>query len=325
MSSQRRMRLLDCFLPLMFMLPWALASPVPEIFPPEADTLSFAELAQKAFLRILELGFIRGVVVSLSILGALVCLLIGTLRALAAYLHHHDTRLSEAYEEVHACAGGEKEVQDEADCRRASVIEECQPCSLQRLKQSRNSRYIIANPSTPITKVNVHAFPRRAAVVMSPYSPSETRFLTPVRSTSTPLRSALSKSPPSSKRLSDARSYLSGPRSTSTSTCLMPSPKSVRWADQIHVSITSTLEMSVRRRPKEDQAGTAPEIDIATRTIGNRNQHQFDVLDILSHPTHHAEPLPAHEAFLATPAIAMGDGPSDSSGESCMLLEGDTS
>ncbi|ETI27091.1 hypothetical protein G647_09773 [Cladophialophora carrionii CBS 160.54] len=310
----------------MFMLHWALASPVPEIFSPEADTLSFTELAQKAFLRILELGFIRGILVSLLILCALVCLLIGTLRVLAAYLHHHDTKLWETYEEVHACADGEKEVQDEADCRRASVIDECQPYNLQCQKQSRNSRYIMANPSTPITKINVHAFPRRAAVVMSPYSPSETRFLNPIRSTSTPLRSALTKSPPSSKRLPSARSYLFGPRSTSTSTCLTPSPKSVRWADQIHVSITSTLEMSVRRRLEEElQAGTEPEIDLATRTIASRNRLRSDVLDILSHPIHHAEPLPAHDASSATPAIAIGDGPSDSRGESCMQLEGDTS
>ncbi|EXJ61529.1 hypothetical protein A1O7_01957, partial [Cladophialophora yegresii CBS 114405] len=204
---------------------------------PEADTLSFTELAQKAFLRILELGFIRGVVVSLFILCALVCLLIGTLQALAAYLHHHDTKLWETYEEIQACADVEKEVQEAADSRRSSVIEEFRRYNLQCQKQSRTSRYIMANPSTPITNINVHTSPRRDAVATSPYSPSETRFLTPIRPTSTPLRSALSKSPPSSKCLLSARSYLFGSRSTSTSTCLTPSPKYVRWADQIHISI----------------------------------------------------------------------------------------
>ena len=43
-----------------------LASPVPEISPSVADSLPFAELAQKAFSRILELGFLRGVALSLS-------------------------------------------------------------------------------------------------------------------------------------------------------------------------------------------------------------------------------------------------------------------
>ncbi|KIW69819.1 hypothetical protein PV04_02146 [Phialophora macrospora] len=329
MSSQTNAKLVEYFFPFMLVFHRALASPVPEIFPPEADTLSFTELALKTFFRILELGFIRGIAASLFILCCLVCLLVCTLRALAVYLHRQDAKLWETYEEIQACDDGEKEGRKEAICRRSSVVDECRPYHLQGQKQSRNSRYILANPSTPVTKINVHASPRRAAVTMSPSSPSKTNVSPPIRSPSTPLRSALSKSPPLSNRLPNPQCYFFGSHrtstSTSTSTTSSPSPKSVRWADQVHVSFT-TIEMSVQRQPGgRIETVTQAEMDIASGTVGNDYQRQSDVSDFVSSPVYHAEPPPTYGALPPRSVVPFSDRQTESSMVSFMLLDGDTS
>jgi hypothetical protein len=73
------------------------------------------------------------------------------------------------------------------------------------------------------------------------------------------------------------------------------------------------------------QAVTESEMDIASRTIGNRNQRHSDVSDIVSFPVHHADPFPTYEALSPRHVVSFSDGQTDSSRESFMLLEGDTS
>ena len=239
-------------------------------------------------------------------LGLLVCLLVGSLRALAAYLDHHDTKLWEEYEETNAF-DDEGKVRSETICRLWSTVEDRAACTLRHERPSRGSRYMLSHPSTPVTKINIHTSPRRAAVIASSSSPSKSGSPTAIGSPSTPLRSALSRSPPSSKRFSSAQSFFFGPRRSTSTTTSRPSPKSVRWADQIHVSVTPTAEMSVQKEGADElQTSHEAEMDIATRTIGSRNHRPSDVLDIFQAPTHHPEPLPAYEALSPCPAVAVG-------------------
>lgn len=295
----------------------SLASPVPEIFPPEAETLSFTELTQKAFLRILELGLFRGVAVLLLILAFLTCLLIGTLRALAIYLHRYDTQLWETYEEVDHYKEDEKDTGNEAVCRRSSIIDERRPCNFRPQTQSRVNRYILSNPSTPVTRINVHAWSRRAAVTTSPPSPCQSRSSGVIRSPSSSLRSALSKSP---------QSFLFSSERVRSSIGSSPSPKSVRWADQLHASVTSTLEMSMQHtRGKYFQHHADEEMDITTRSVGNSDRQYANVMDMSPSSTYPMGALPACE--MSSPGLhvtvnALEPEPQRRPG---MQLEGDTS
>lgn len=274
----------------------------------------------------LELGFLRGVAVVLLIFGCLVGLLVGTLRGIAAYLHRHDTKLWERYEELYVFDDDEKEDEGDLAGRHPNVSNDVQTYNS---SSGRASRYMSANPSTPITKINAHASPRRAAVVASSSgSPSKMGCMSSVTSPATPLRSALSRSPPPSSRFSSAQAFFFGTRPASPVGSPASSPKSVRWADQVHISVISTVEMSVQNR-RDEPAGSVlaqAEQDIATRTVGNRNNTiPDDAFNLLSAPVYHVEP-PAYTAVsIQTPASDADHVISRLSSDLMMRLEGDTS
>ncbi|KAJ9605665.1 hypothetical protein H2200_009514 [Cladophialophora chaetospira] len=327
MAVQANIARLSYFI-LAFISQKSVASPVPEIFPPEPDTLSFAELVHKALSRILALGFFRGVALSLVILVCLTCLLIALLRGLATYLNHYDPKLWETFEEANAFDDDdddEKDHEDEMMSRRSSICDGRRPYNFRTQQtRSRNSQYILANSPKSVTKINVHASPARGTVILPPSPPPKSRISTPIRSPSTPLRSALSKSPPASQRFSSTQYFLFGSRRTRSSTASSPSPKSVRWADELHVSVISTVELSMRKRRGEELlSNEEAEMDVTTRTIGSRNRLQFPVSDTLCPPAYHEEPLHL-DLFPARSADTTKDGGKPSFSAPPMQLEGDT-
>ncbi len=315
MPSQRSWVLLHRRLSFTLLCSTVLASPVPEIFLPQADSFSFAELAQKALFRILELGFFRGIAVTLLVLACLVCLLVGSLRYLAYYLNHHDVKLWEVSEELHTFDDEDEKDNDDEARRRRSISDARRPC-FQPQTRSRNSRFIVSSPSTPVTKINVRASPTRTAVLISPISPSKPVLLTPTRSPSTPLKSALS--PPSSRRSTSARSPIFGPIRTSSGTIRSPSPKAVRWADQLHITFTSTVSMQ-KKGAEDQQAQPEAEMDITTRTIGSREKRHPSVVDILA-----LESPPSYEMVPSRPVVVAKEAAAKTV-VSSMQLEGDTS
>ena len=247
------------------------AMPVPEIFPPKSDGLSLTELAEKAFGRILELGLLQGIGISLLILGSLFLLLVGSLRVLSLYLTYHDTKFWNPYEDIDAS----EDDLHVSTLRRTHVLAERPVSTWQNHLQRRGSRYIASNPSTPVTKINLRVSPRRAAVIASPCSPSISIPLAQVNSSSPPLRSALSKSPISSKRCSDTGIFFFGLEKDDSSPGSMSSPKCVRWADDLYFSVRSTIETCVQKNKTENlPMSTEAEVDIATSVVGNRNRHQ---------------------------------------------------
>lgn len=240
-------------------LPPVLASPVHRISSPEMGTLSFSELAEQTVRRILELGFTRGILSSLLILGSLVCLLICALAGLGAYLRRHDTYLSEKARMRDRYEGKQQEM-------KSNIFATCQ---FRPRTRTRLSRYIFTGPSSPVTRINIHASSIPRKIVTTPLStPSKLPNISTRVSSSpqtSPLRSALSKS--TRPRVSRTHSFFFPSRRRSSPV----SPKSVRWADQIAVSVTATVEMSVRGGDGEkEQATLDAEMDIGSQTVGEK-------------------------------------------------------
>ncbi|KIW55254.1 hypothetical protein PV05_07548 [Exophiala xenobiotica] len=209
----------------------ALASPVPRISSPEIGALSFAELFLQTFRRILELGFLQGVAIALLVLGCLVCLLICVLCALAAYIDRNDT------------AVWDKDL--ERNDQRYSSSEK-RNHSRNDSPENRGRKSYYADRPSPITKISIHASPspRRTTPQSSPSKPQRQNSRS--RSPTTPLRSALSKSP------SRRESIFFGLKRSSRPS----SPKSVRWADELGVSVLATVQI------KTAEDGAEIEIDI---------------------------------------------------------------
>ncbi|KAL6240936.1 hypothetical protein RBB50_012195 [Rhinocladiella similis] len=226
-----------------------LTSPVPQIISPELGSLSLSELFLQTFQRILKLGFVQGVVSALLILGCLVCMLICVLCALAAYFDRNDKgrwdrdrdRDLELNDDYVYSSPHEKR---HANLRTGSPI-----------RRGRKAYYLGREPV--VTKISVVASPfsrrpKSSASSPSPppspprYHPQNVRTSSPP---ATPLRSALSKSPsPPCHRHS---LFFGVKRSPSSS-----SPKSVRWADELGVSVLATVQVTNRRE------GADWEIDI---------------------------------------------------------------
>lgn len=238
-----------------------LASPTPRISSPEIDTLSFFELAQQTFQRILELGFLRGIVFSLLILGCLVLLLICVLGGLATYLRRNDTNMREKLEVDQFEKEPDRDNPFSTTDKKKSNTHEA--CNFRPQTRDRISRYILSHPNTyPVTKINVRPSPRRANTTIKPSSPSTSSYSPSSPQTPTTLRSALSKSPPRTRRFSSTQSFVFGfPRRASRT----PSPKSVRWADQIQVSVAATVQMSLCSAETRVLAEADTEMDIGIR------------------------------------------------------------
>ncbi|KAK4943353.1 hypothetical protein LTR10_017027 [Elasticomyces elasticus] len=205
MASNRtaHLTILLCMLSLLHQ---ALASPVARISAPKTDALSFAELIVRTFQRILDLGFLQGVLSTLLIVGCLVGLLICGLCALVNYMRHVDT--GEMYENVGISESGE----------------------LYFSKHEKRGR-----DDSSVTKISIHTSSSPRHVLPPSNAPSRSsRTASPSRSLSPPLRSALSKSPSPARRrqLTFFGSRTSSPTGSS---------KSVRWADEIQVSVIATF------------------------------------------------------------------------------------
>lgn len=249
---------------LLLAIPRGLTYPIPRISASDVGALSFTELAQETFRRILELGFLRGILASLLVLGCLVCLLICVLSGLAAYLRRNDRQLWEK-------SGGSQEKNSEPEkAQLYSKKGESRHCpqdnpSLQPQPESRVARYILGHRSSPVTRIRIHTsslWQKATDPPSSPSSPSRNSSNNPSpRSPSTPLRSALSKSPSSPCRFSRAQIFFLGRRRSGPST----SPKSVRWADQLQVSVTASVELSF------DPVDPESEADIGLRRADGDN------------------------------------------------------
>ena len=327
MASHRNTFLFRHSVPFALLCQQALASPVPKIFPPTVDAFSIAELAQEAYL--LELGFPQAIAAILLIFGCLTCLLVGALREVAAYLYRHDTKLWERDEEFHNFEDDEKEKDHEPAATQLTVVDDGQTSDLRSGAQIRVFfRYLLSNPVTPVTKINVYASPQRAAVITSPSGSSlKMRYVTSVSSPSKIPALALLKSAQRPIRFSSTKSFFFGTRPASS---VSSSRKSVRWADQLHISAVPTMGMSVRIRQCA-QAGdetAESEQDIATRRTGSMNvTGSADACGILPSHVYHIEP-PAYEALSPTPAFtasSLSNAETNSSLVLTMQLEGDTS
>lgn len=224
-----------------------MASPIPQIFSPEMGQLSFPELIQQSLRRILDRGFVGGILYSLLIFGCLICTLICVFCALWVNVERRDVSLQ----------GEERGQYSDKDRGTDQTFRSYQ---FRPRTQSRLSRYVLSSPSSktpsPVTKITIHASSVRKSKTTPPSSPSHST--SPCSSSqSTPLRSALSKSPPS--RLSTTQSFFFGTRRRSSPAS---SPKSVRWADDIQVSVF-TVEMSVSNDVNQDEfdIGTTSPVD----------------------------------------------------------------
>lgn len=248
---------------------YALAAPTPRISSPEIGALSFADLALQTFRRILELGFLRGVLSSLLILCCLVCLLICALYALSACLGHNDTKLWDRMEEV--------DLQENANESLPPKGEKGQLFH-QQTQQNQAPQYHLSRHAAWITKIKTHVSPLHQGRT----TPTKPRARsshpdTPSQPTPTTLRSALSKSPPPLRRLSRIQCLFASPRGGSPTT----SPKSVRWADEIQVAVLATVELSFQHS-RSGSTDSIPEMDIGlSRTSG-----ELDGVDFwgISHP-----------------------------------------
>ncbi|KAI1609527.1 hypothetical protein EDD36DRAFT_73773 [Exophiala viscosa] len=228
MASNRTAQL-TTLLCMLALLQHALASPVARIATPKTDALSFAELVIRTFRRILDLGFLQGIVSSLLILGCLVGLLICALCALANYMRH--TNAGELYENVGISESGNLFF-TKHEKRGRDVSNLSQSPSQNR---SRISRYLLSRQDSPVTKINIHTTSsRRQFLAPSDAHSRSSRTISPSRSLSRPLRSALSKSPSPARRrqLTFFGSRTASPNGTS---------KSVRWADEIQVAVIATV------------------------------------------------------------------------------------
>ncbi|KAL2401733.1 hypothetical protein ABEF93_008113 [Exophiala dermatitidis] len=251
-----------CSLVLLVTAPTVLTYPIAHahahVGTPELGALSFAELTQHTFRRILELGFLRGVVVSLLVLGSLVCLLICVLSILATYLGRHDTHhQSQQVEQDNGVAVQEKAAPHHyGETKRAIGAIHNEHIQRQQLQLGQSLpprrgiiRYILGQDHHPIIRINTihtsNSSPRNPTPKSITTTTTTTTTTSSPRSTSTPklkLRSALSKSPPPQQpRLfsTRAQSFLFGQRRSSPQ-----SPKSVRWADELQISLITTTPTS---------------------------------------------------------------------------------
>ncbi|KIW86691.1 uncharacterized protein Z519_12677 [Cladophialophora bantiana CBS 173.52] len=292
-----------------------LASPASQVIQPDTGPLSLFELVQKTFHRIVEVGFLRGILTWLLILGCLVCLLIGVLNGLAAYLRRHDPKLWEQHDEINTFEGEKDEEEEPASSsvgKRLNRPDTEHTDKLQSQCQSRISRYLASNPSIPITKISIRASPRRPPTTTCALSaPSWSSPRTPTRTPVTPLRSALSKSPASSRQSSRVRTLVLESTSVSTGRTGYPSPKSVHWADEI-----------------QGHTGPQIEIDIGSRRVDGHSFNTVDALDAFSLPTYYSNPTSqTHDrtsSFTKT-LITVQDVEHPSDRVTLMKLDGDTS
>jgi hypothetical protein len=300
---------------LMSMLDLIEATLVPEIFSPQADGLTMTELLAKAAVRILELGFLRGIVVCIIILSCLICLLIGVLRLLAAYLQRHDLQLWDIHEERAPGEGCEEKGHHWWSSRTSA---ERRPRSFRAQTETRITRYIQCGTPTPVTRINIHASPRRALTTLTGHQ-SQVQSM----STSTPLRSVLSKSPTSLKQISADSNVPLIPREANLSPPTSPSPKSVRWADEIKFQPSLTAcKASKVAAAEAAHLYDDTEMDIAMQVTPKWIKDLSDQVPPV-HPSRSISPCPSYELFL--------NSPSDPSNESVldmapvMEIEGDTS
>ncbi|KAK5269259.1 hypothetical protein LTR99_010097 [Exophiala xenobiotica] len=221
-----------------------LASPIPRISSPEIGALSLAELFLQTFRRILELGFLQGVAIALLVLGCLVCLLICVLCALAAYVDRNNTTIwdKDLERKDHRHSSNEK--------RNHSRDEE---------PENRGRKSYYAERPSPITKISILAStsPRKTTPQSTPSKFQRQNSRSP--SPTTPLRSALSKSP------SRKESFFFGLRRSSRPS----SPKSVRWADELGVSVLATVQI------KTAEDGAEIEIDIGMSRHQQAHENEF--------------------------------------------------
>ncbi|KIV81492.1 hypothetical protein PV11_03676 [Exophiala sideris] len=228
MASHRtaHLTILLCMLSLLHQ---ALASPVARISTSKTDALSFAELIVRTFQRILDLGFLQGVLSTLLIVGCLVGLLICGLCALVNYMRHVDT--GELYDNVGISESGELFfTKHEKRGRDVSSLSFSHPQN-----RSRISRYLLSRQDSSVTKISIHTSSSPRHVLPPSNAPSRSsRTASPSRSLSPPLRSALSKSPSPARR---RQLTFFGSRTPSPT----GSSKSVRWADEIQVSVIATF------------------------------------------------------------------------------------
>lgn len=222
----------------------AMATPIPKTFSQDIGQLSFSELTQQTLRRILDLGFTRGILSSLLVIGCLVCILICVLCVLAAYVERCDLdgpccqRQSQA--EGHMTPAHEKALQSPNHLNSFSSPEDHRIC-----------RYSLSSPSSPLTKITIHTSSvRKTKTAKTSSIPSG-----PEMTASPPLRSALSKSP---TRFQHARSLLFGTRRRQSPP---GSAKSVRWADEIQISIIARVEIAF---DKEAAWGARTECDVGT-------------------------------------------------------------
>ncbi|EXJ76874.1 hypothetical protein A1O3_10519, partial [Capronia epimyces CBS 606.96] len=230
---------------LLFAVPRVLTSPISQIRTPDVGVLSFAELAQQTFRQILELGFLRGVLASLMVLGCLVCLLICILSGLATYLRRNETQLWDKPDGIQQHSAQEK-MQIYSRDEGSSQFPE-QTRHLRRPKsRSRIIQYLFRHHFSPVAKINIRTSSSLRKATSLPLPPSSSSRSPGTTSSppspSTPLRSALSKSPPPPRRFSKAQFFLFRTARSS----LSPSPKSVRWADQLQVAVMADIEMNIQ-------------------------------------------------------------------------------
>ncbi|EXJ83286.1 hypothetical protein A1O1_06905 [Capronia coronata CBS 617.96] len=277
---------------LLVKLPSVLSLPLSQIGAPDLGTLSFAELAQETFRRILELGFLRGILVALFVLGCLVCLLICLLSGLAAYLGRHDTHVCDDKSETSRQNSEHEKVQlycldaNKRDKQMATksegitVVEEEIHFLQQPQPRSRISQLILGRQLSPMTQLQIHTsspspimeteLSSSPSISPSPSPSRNDRTTSSLQPRSVPLRSALSKSPPPPHRFSRAQIFLFGRRRSSPSS----SPKSVRWADELQLSLTASLELDIRPLDSDFEAD-----------IGLGRAEPADDLDLPSAPT----------------------------------------
>lgn len=226
---------------------YAMATPIPKTFSQDIGQLSFSELAQQTLRRILDLGFTRGILSSLLIIGCLVCILICVLCVLAAYVERCDPD--------GACCQRQSRAEDHISPAHEKALQSPnQLDSFSSPKDHRIYRYSLSSPSSPLTKITIHTSSVRqtksAKTSSIPSAPEMTR--------SAPLRSALSRSP---TRFQHAQSLLFGTRRRQSPS---NSAKSVRWADEIQISIIARVDISFDR---EAACGARTECDVGTVSI----------------------------------------------------------
>ncbi|KEF56593.1 uncharacterized protein A1O9_06782 [Exophiala aquamarina CBS 119918] len=250
MAAFKNSILITTLLPIRHVM----ASPIPQIFSPEMGQLSFAELIQQSLRRILERGFVGGILYSILILGCLICALICVFCALWAILERRDSSFQVGRRTLFSDKNG--------TTHEASPTYKYRPQTETRL-----SRFVLSSPSSkttsPATKITIRASSVRKSKTTPPSSPPPSSSSL---SRSTPLRSALSKTPPSQP--STTQSFFFGSRRRSSPAS---SPKSVRWADDIEVSIFTTVEMKVGNDvdPDEFDLGTPITSSVETYNMSN--------------------------------------------------------